>query len=141
MSGGAGWALDPRLEADTAFVADLALCRVLLMDRADWSWLVLVPRRAGAVELFDLAADDRARLIEEVARAARALKGAEAADKINVGALGNVVAQLHVHVVARRVGDMAWPGPVWGAPAEPMPPGERSERATRLGAALARADA
>jgi len=106
--------LHPRLTADTTPVADWALSRVLLMNDARYPWLVLVPRRHDAVELFDLSGPDRRVLIEEVARAGRLLKGISGATKINVGALGNLVAQLHVHVVARHSGDPAWPGPVWG---------------------------
>jgi diadenosine tetraphosphate (Ap4A) HIT family hydrolase len=108
------FSLHPRLAADTAFVADWALSRVLLMNDARYPWLVLVPRRDGATELFDLERDDRAILMEEVSRAARGLKAMNGAAKINVGALGNLVKQLHVHVVARVPGDAAWPGPVWG---------------------------
>ena len=108
------FSLDPRLGNDTLFVGDLPLSRVLLMNDARWPWLVLVPRREALVELTDLEASDRATLVEEAAAAARFLKAHAKADKINVGALGNLVRQLHVHVVARTVGDPAWPGPVWG---------------------------
>ena len=106
--------LHPRLAADAVFVADWALSRVLLMNDARYPWLILVPRRIGLTELFDLGQDDRAVMIEEVSRAARALKEISGAAKINVGALGNLVPQLHIHVVARSLGDAAWPGPVWG---------------------------
>ena len=109
------FSLDPRLAADTFPVGDLALCRVLLMNDSRFPWLILVPRRADLSEIFDLAASERAVLIEEAARAAEKLKALAGADKINIGALGNAVAQLHVHLVARRAGDAAWPGPVWGA--------------------------
>ena len=108
------FALDPRLEKDTFAVGDMPLSRELLMNDARWPWLILVPRRDGLVELTDLDAGDRALLIEEAASAAGFLKRHAKADKINVGALGNVVRQLHLHVVARFVGDPAWPGPVWG---------------------------
>lgn len=114
-AGMAAFHLHPRLEADTAFVADWPLSRVLLMKDARFPWLILVPRRADATELFDLAALDRAILIEEVARASQGLKRVTGAAKINLGALGNVVPQLHIHVVARSQRDAAWPGPVWGA--------------------------
>ena len=107
--------LDPRLAADTYAVGDFELCRVLLMNDSRYPWLILVPRRADLSEIHDLAADERALLIEEAARAGAALKNLTAAKKINTGALGNMVAQLHVHVVARFVGDAAWPGPVWGS--------------------------
>ena len=84
------------------------------MNDLRWPWLILVPRREGLVELTDLDAADRARLIEEAARRGGLAEGHAKADKINVGALGNVVRQLHVHVVARHSADPAWPGPVWG---------------------------
>ncbi|HUJ02828.1 MAG TPA: HIT family protein [Rhizomicrobium sp.] len=109
-----GFALHPRLAADTVFVADWALSRVLLMNDTRYPWLVLVPQRPHLVELHDLNAADRATLIEEISLASRTLKTITGAAKINVGALGNLVAQLHVHVVARKPGDHAWPKPVWG---------------------------
>ena len=119
------FALDPRLEADTAPVCDLPLSAVRLMRDARFAWAVLVPRLAGAVEIVDLAAADRGRLIDEIARVSGALRQVVACDKLNVGALGNIVAQLHVHVIARRQGDAAWPGPVWGSgPAQPYAPAE-----------------
>lgn len=108
------FALHPRLQADTVFVADWTLSRVLVMNDTRYPWLVLVPRRAGAVEVFDLAEADRAMLTEEAARASRGLKQLSGAAKINIAALGNLVPQLHIHVVARSPGDAAWPGPVWG---------------------------
>ncbi len=108
------FALDPRLAKDAFVVGDMPLCRALLMNDSRWPWLVLVPRREGLAELTDLAAAERATLIEEAALAADFLKAHARADKINVGALGNVVRQLHVHVVARTTGDPGWPGPVWG---------------------------
>jgi diadenosine tetraphosphate (Ap4A) HIT family hydrolase len=110
----AGFRLDARLAADTLFVAEWSLCRVLLMDDAQFPWLVLVPRREGLAELDDLAEHDRTQLMREVTRAMQVLRGVVACDKLNVGALGNIVRQLHLHVVARREGDAAWPGPVWG---------------------------
>jgi diadenosine tetraphosphate (Ap4A) HIT family hydrolase len=122
------FALDERLARDTHVVGDLPLSRVLLMNDARWSWLILVPRREGLVELSDLDAADRALLIEEAARAALFLKAHAEADKINVGALGNVVRQLHLHIVARFVGDPAWPGPVWGHGAA-TPYGQANARA------------
>jgi len=108
------FALDGRLAKDTLAIGDLQLSRVLLMNDARWPWLILVPRREGAAELTDLEAGDRALLIEEAASAARFLKAHTGALKINLGALGNVVRQLHLHVIARSPGDPAWPGPVWG---------------------------
>jgi diadenosine tetraphosphate (Ap4A) HIT family hydrolase len=108
------FALDERLAKDALLVGDMRLSRVLLMNDARWPWLILVPRREGAVELTDLDADDRALLIEEAASVARFLKTHTGALKINLGALGNAVRQLHLHVVARNVDDPAWPRPVWG---------------------------
>jgi diadenosine tetraphosphate (Ap4A) HIT family hydrolase len=116
----AGWMLDPVLERDTRSIGDMSLCRVLLNRDANYPWLLLVPRRRGAVELIDLDDADQAHLTTEIAAASRALKTATACDKLNVAAIGNVVAQLHVHIIARRHDDAAWPKPVWNAvPAKP----------------------
>ena len=131
-----GFALDPQLARESVFVADRVLCRVLLMDDARFPWLVLVPRRAGLVELFDLDARERTLLFDELEQAARALRSVASSAKLNVGALGNVVRQLHVHVVGRREGDAAWPGPVWGH--GPRRPYDESARATRVSAIAAR---
>jgi len=112
--------LHPQLERDTAAVGDLPLSRVLLMNDANFPWLIVVPRRPGAVELFDLDTRERTHLMDELALLAHVLKDLTGCDKINVAAIGNVVPQLHVHVVARRRDDPAWPRPVWGAvPARP----------------------
>lgn len=111
---GMAFQLDARLAADTDFVTDWRLCRLLLMDDARFPWLVLVPRRAGLMELDDLAGDDQTWLLREVNRAMSLLRKSGPCDKLNVAALGNSVRQLHVHVVARQTGDVAWPGPVWG---------------------------
>lgn len=109
------FSLDPRLVADTIELGDLTLSRLLLMDDARYLWLVLVPRRENLSELIDLEAGERAILMEEIAAVSKALIDRPGIDKINVGALGNIVRQLHIHVVARVRGDAAWPGPVWGA--------------------------
>jgi diadenosine tetraphosphate (Ap4A) HIT family hydrolase len=108
------WTLDPRLADSTVPVGDLPLCRALLANDANYPWLILVPRRGGIVELIDLDDADQLALLREVAGAARALRAATACDKLNIAALGNSVAQLHVHVIARRHSDAAWPQPVWG---------------------------
>ena len=113
MSGG-DFSLDPRLAADSCAVATLPLCEVRLMQDARYPWLILVPRQAGLVEISDLAAAAQTRLWQEVNQAAAALRAVAPCDKLNLGALGNIVRQLHVHVIARRIGDAAWPGPVWG---------------------------
>jgi diadenosine tetraphosphate (Ap4A) HIT family hydrolase len=129
--------LHPRLAADAAFVADWPLSRVLLMDDARYFWLILVPRRAGLSELHDLAAGDRAIFVDEIVRASAGLKAVSKAVKINTGALGNIVDQLHIHMVARTLGDPAWPGPVWGhSPAVPYERGLRERRIAELRARL-----
>jgi diadenosine tetraphosphate (Ap4A) HIT family hydrolase len=108
------FSLDPRLQADTIPVGDLSLSSVLLLDDARFPWFVLVPRCAGVVELTDLGNEDAAALMEEIRLATRVMADLAKPDKVNVGALGNVVQQLHVHVVGRFRSDPAWPGPVWG---------------------------
>jgi diadenosine tetraphosphate (Ap4A) HIT family hydrolase len=120
------WTLHPQLEQDTMAIGDLPLSRLLLANDANYPWLLLVPRRPGASEIIDLDEADQAQLLIEVARASRALKDVTACHKLNIAAIGNVVPQLHLHVVARRRDDPAWPRPVWGAvPARPYDPGER----------------
>ena len=109
------WSLHPQLVQDTVPVGDLTLARVLLANDANYPWLILVPRRPGLVELIDLDDAAQVQLLGEVAAAARALKSITECDKLNIAALGNEVAQLHVHVIARRHSDAAWPKPVWGA--------------------------
>jgi diadenosine tetraphosphate (Ap4A) HIT family hydrolase len=108
------WSLHPQLAADTVTVGDLPLSRVLLANDANYPWLILVPRRPALTEIIDLEENAQAQLLNEIAAGARALKAAGACDKLNIAALGNVVAQLHVHIVARRHSDAAWPKPVWG---------------------------
>ena len=111
----ATFALHPQLAGDGLFLADWPLSQVLRMNDAAYPWLILVPRLTDAREIIDLSAADRVRLMDEIAWASQALKDLHRPDKINVGALGNMVPQLHVHVIARRRGDSAWPRPVWGA--------------------------
>jgi diadenosine tetraphosphate (Ap4A) HIT family hydrolase len=111
----AGFALDPRLAAGSAFVTDWPLVQVRLRHDARFPWLLLVPRRAGVSELHDLDTADRAALGAAVLAATRVVQDVAAPDKINVAMLGNVVAQMHVHVVGRRRVDAAWPGTVWAA--------------------------
>jgi diadenosine tetraphosphate (Ap4A) HIT family hydrolase len=110
--------LDDRLDADTIELATLPLCQVRLMNDRRFPWVILVPARPDASEIIDLDAADRARLIEEVALISTIMRELFRPTKLNVGALGNVVAQLHLHVVARFAGDAAWPGPVWGTQPE-----------------------
>lgn len=106
--------LHKRLAAESCLVGDWILSRLLLADDARFPWLILVPRRAGISEIQELDSSDRAILIEEITRASIGLRKMTKAATINVGALGNVVPQLHVHIVARQSQDAAWPGPVWG---------------------------
>lgn len=108
------WSLHPQLERDTAPVGDLPLTRVLLMNDSNYPWLVLVPRQPDLTELTDLEENAQGQLMAEIARTMGALKSAAACDKLNVAALGNAVPQLHVHIIARRKTDAAWPKPVWG---------------------------
>jgi len=131
------FALDPRLENDTHMLGDLPLCRVLLMDDRRWPWLILVPRVADANELHDLDEAQNTLLIGELAHVSAALKQATACLKVNTGALGNIVSQLHVHAVARNEGDPGWPGPVWGhGERQPYSPGELSDIADPVSRAI-----
>lgn len=131
--------LHPQLAADTHPVAALALCDLRLMDDANYPWLILVPRLAGACELIDLDAEQRHALTGETDRAGRALRDAFSPDKLNVAALGNLVPQLHVHVIARFRDDPAWPAPVWGrVAARPYSPEQLVERINQLQAAISR---
>jgi diadenosine tetraphosphate (Ap4A) HIT family hydrolase len=109
------WSLDPQLAADTVPVGDLKLSRVLLANDANYPWLILAPRKPALTELIDLDESGQRQLLAEVDAAARALKRVTQCDKLNIAALGNIVAQLHVHVIARQRSDAAWPKPVWGA--------------------------
>ena len=117
------WQLDQQLRDDTVTIGDLPLCRVLLNNDGNYPWLILVPRREDLVELTDLNESGRATLMREIAQVSAALKAHTHCHKLNVAALGNVVAQLHVHVIARFRTDPAWPDPVWGrGPAVPYGP-------------------
>ncbi len=109
----AQFTLHPKLEADTKQVLDLPLCRVRLMNDARFPWLILVPRRPDVREIHALDPADRFQLMEESCGCAAALERDVGALKMNVAALGNMVPQLHVHVIARFEEDAAWPGPVW----------------------------
>jgi diadenosine tetraphosphate (Ap4A) HIT family hydrolase len=115
MTADSDWTLDPQLAADTVPVGDLELSCVLLANDANYPWLILVPRKPALADLIDLDESGQRQLLAEVDAAARALKRVTRCDKLNIAALGNVVAQLHVHVIARRRSDAAWPKPVWGA--------------------------
>lgn len=106
--------LDARLAADTVLIGRSDGGLVLLMDDARWPWLLLVPERPGVSQLHELDPDEAMRVLGTSLAIARAMTGALPDRRINVGALGNVVAQLHLHHVLRHAGDPAWPGPVWG---------------------------
>jgi diadenosine tetraphosphate (Ap4A) HIT family hydrolase len=122
------WLLHPQLEQDTSAVGDLSLSRLLVNNDANYPWLLLVPRRPGAREIIDLDETDQSQLMIEIARTSRALKKVTACHKLNVAAIGNMVPQLHVHIVARQRNDPAWPKPVWGAlPARAYDLAEREE--------------
>jgi diadenosine tetraphosphate (Ap4A) HIT family hydrolase len=108
------WSLHRQLEQDTISIGDLPLSRVLVINDANYPWLLLVPRRAGAVDIIDLNEVEQGQLMTEINRVARALQDAVNPDKLNIAALGNAVPQLHIHIIARRTTDAAWPRPVWG---------------------------
>lgn len=124
---------DPRLAANIHFV-DWELSTVFLVDDSRFPWLVLVPRRGGIREIHDLANDDQTTLMTEITRASKTLTRAFQPDKINIGAIGNMVPQLHIHVLGRRDGDPLWPDPVWG-------PGEREPHAKQPYTGQAKTDA
>ena len=113
-AGSGGFELDPRIERDSEPLMWLGLCELRLMDDSRWPWLLLVPQRPGASEIHDLTPLDQTMLAFETNMVAQALKRVTSCRKINVAALGNVVPQLHVHVIARNEGDPGGPGPVWG---------------------------
>lgn len=107
--------LDARLETDSVFLADWPLSQVRLIDDTRFPWLLLVPRVASAIEWIDLDGAQQRLLLAEIHRVGSLLRSETAVEKLNIGALGNIVRQLHVHLVGRREGDAAWPGPVWGS--------------------------
>lgn len=129
--------LDERLKNDTVEVCDWPLCKVLLMNDANYPWVILVPRKEGAIELFDLNETEQQQLTQESMRLAAIMKSEFVADKMNVANLGNVVSQLHIHHIARYKSDVAWPKPVWGAmPAKPYATVELTALVSRLQAIL-----
>jgi diadenosine tetraphosphate (Ap4A) HIT family hydrolase len=125
--------LDPRLAADSVWVADGPLSQLRLMNDARFPWLLLVPRVAGAREWIDLDGAQQRLLLAELNQASRLLQAEPGVYKLNIGALGNIVAQLHVHLVGRREDDAAWPGPVWGSGSpQPYASVALTERVERL---------
>ncbi|MGX1084743.1 diadenosine tetraphosphate (Ap4A) HIT family hydrolase [Pseudomonas sp. AP3_22 TE3818] len=114
------FALDPRLQQDTLPIGDFPLCRLLLSNDSNYPWFILVPRREAISEIFQLDVADQRQLWQETTALSQMLKDSFDADKLNVAALGNVVSQLHMHVIVRKREDAAWPAPVWGRhPAKP----------------------
>ncbi len=136
-----GFVMDERL-ARRPVIAEWALSTVLFVDDSRFPWVILVPRVPDVTEIYELAVDDQATLMSETVRASRAIKAAFSPDKINVGALGHHVPQLHVHVIGRNRSDPVWPDPVWGPgerePHAPVPYGdpEFEEALEKLRAAL-----
>lgn len=127
--------LHPQLDADAYFVCDLTLCRVLLMNDARFPWLILVPLREAMCELTDLSLDDQNLLLADINQAARTLQALYKPDKLNIAALGNVVPQLHIHIIARFTHDVAWPKPVWGMGIREVY-GDRAVEVEKISAAL-----
>ena len=129
--------LDERLARDSVLITNLGLCQLRLQNDSRWPWLILVPQRNDISELFDLTPLDQAMLTFETNQAASALKDITKATKINVGALGNIVRQLHVHIIARNEGDTCWPGPIWGhGTAVPYAGNEKENLMTKLAGVL-----
>ncbi|MEJ2045845.1 MAG: HIT family protein [Reinekea sp.] len=129
--------LDYRLESDCVLVGSLSLCHILLMKDANYPWLLLVPQRENVSEIYQLDEDDQEQLIWESSFVAERIMKTFDGDKMNIAALGNVVAQLHIHHVVRVQSDPAWPNPVWGAvPAKAYLTTELSARVVRIQEAL-----
>lgn len=125
--------LHPRLAQDTLEVGVLPLCRVLLMNDLAYPWCILVPQRIAIREIHQLEATDQLQLLQEISGISSAMESAFNADKMNVASLGNVVPQLHVHIIARFEADPVWPAPVWGKlPAQPYPLADRKQRIRKL---------
>lgn len=110
--------LHERLARDTFPVTDLGLCTVRLMDNKLFPWLILVPQVAGVREWIDLSREQQHQLSDEIAICSHIFQALVTPEKLNIGALGNQVPQLHIHLIARYKADKAWPNPVWGGPAE-----------------------
>ena len=112
--------VDPVIQKLTYQLADWPLCRVFLYNDSRYQWGLLVPRRPGAIEMCDLVPEDQAKLMAEIVKLSGLIRTLPGVEKLNVGNLGNMVPQLHVHVIGRRKGDPAWPGPAWGH-SDPVP--------------------
>jgi diadenosine tetraphosphate (Ap4A) HIT family hydrolase len=112
----AKFSIDPVIEQNSVFITNLSLSTVFLKNDKENPWFILVPRKAGAVELIDLNHEEQTMLMEEITIVSEFLKSHYRPHKMNVGSLGNIVTQLHIHVIARNPTDRAWPGPIWGTP-------------------------
>lgn len=124
--------LHEQLLKDTVEISDLPLCKVLLMNNRHFPWLILVPRIADIIEIHDLSLQDQQQLFSEITSTSSQMKQLFSADKMNIAALGNVVPQLHIHVIARFQNDLAWPKPVWGQACEPYASDELEKQVERL---------
>ena len=125
--------LHPRLAQDSSVIGDFPLCRLLLMNDANYPWFILVPRRTEVREIFELEHQDQKQLLEESSHLSQVLSKIFQADKLNVAALGNIVPQLHIHHIVRYQTDQAWPNPIWGAfPAQPYTERARQETCAGL---------
>lgn len=132
-----GFELDPRIAATSRPVGDTDFCLVRLVNDSRYPWLVLIPRRPGIVEVFDLGPDERHALVDLASDIAARMAAAFGAEKVNIGSLGNRVRQFHLHIVVRRSTDAAWPDAVWnGTPAVPYGSAEAEAVLVRLGACL-----
>ncbi|MBU6140304.1 MAG: HIT family protein [Proteobacteria bacterium] len=127
------FALHPQLKADTHFVCDLPISSLLLMNDSNYSWLILVPRKPDLTELTDLSFDEQTKILREINLVAEILQKEFGAEKLNIAALGNVVSQLHIHVIGRKKNDATFPKPVWGnAPAKPYESAEAAALVQKL---------
>lgn len=107
--------LDPRLESDSSFIDDLDLCHIRLSNNAAFPWILLVPKRKNVVEIVDLSEQDQLLLLQEINKTSKMMQSLFRPSKLNIANLGNIVPQLHIHMIARYTHDKAWPGPVWNS--------------------------
>lgn len=122
--------LNERIDNDTFDICELSICKVLLMNDQNYPWIILVPMRADITELHHLSKEDQMKVIDDIAQASNVMEKMFAPKSLNVAALGNVVSQLHIHIVARFEEDATWPGPIWGQ--KPAIPYEDQSRRDEL---------
>ncbi|WP_032113138.1 HIT domain-containing protein [Candidatus Paracaedibacter symbiosus] len=132
--------LDPRLEASSSFIIDLELCQVRLSHNAAFPWILLIPKGNDIVEIIDLNMVEQQLLMQEIALASHVMRSLFSPHKLNVASLGNVVSQLHVHIIARFDNDSTWPYPVWNTVSEAYPPSKQNELIAQLKAAFTTID-